>query len=577
VTFRPAADPGYGRGVRHLRSILYALVLGPAVWILTGVGFNGDLTGRARQYGSIESFGGLLLLLLAGAAYAVLIFAPISPAGPTLAGAVFLALALWAFGSPGGYASAWPAGVAKPGFDLSRPGYGLALLLAVPMLCTALSVRRWERFEPPVFPLVGAVGRSRGAAAVAGTPIAAVTTQVIPIGAGADPTEVIRISTAAEVNEPEPEPAFASEPEPEPAEPATVQPSNEAVEAEAADEADEPANEAVELANEAAEPANEAGEPANQAVGPVTEAVEAAVVESPFDEDKPTVEVTAEVKEPVPASAVAAEAGPEALAEPAGEKTVEASAEAEEDKTQVIKLPAADDATHDLTTRLEEKPTHPIDNGGKTQVIGPGERTQVISWADDADQTVVIDLKKERTNEIDGARTQVIRVGSAERTAELDGARTQIIGAGTVEPPGGDRTQVLKVPGERTTVRRDAGRPESTRRDLDHLESTRENDASPDKASPDKASPDKARPDKPGPETTRARSVMAQERPDFAADPTTRITPPGRADDPTTEVNQPKRVMTVTNLERPADEAADDTRHLIPPAVPAPRRPSDDD
>src|SRR6188768_2281574 len=93
--------------VRHLRSIIYALVLAPAVWILCGVGFDQDLTGRARDNGGIESLSGVLLLLLAGAAYAILLFAPISPAGPALAGLVFAVVGAWARLAPESYAAVW--------------------------------------------------------------------------------------------------------------------------------------------------------------------------------------------------------------------------------------------------------------------------------------------------------------------------------------------------------------------------------------------------------------------------------------------------------------------------------------
>ncbi|WP_250001054.1 hypothetical protein [Actinoplanes sp. M2I2] len=154
--------------MRHFRSILYALVLAPAVWILAGVGFTHDLTARGRDDFAVESVTGLLLLVLAGAAYAILLFAPISPSGPLFGGLVYLGASTWALVSPGGYAGVWPDSVAKDGFDLSRPGYGLAALLALPLICTALSARRWARYEPPVLPLIGQLGRARGRAAVAG-------------------------------------------------------------------------------------------------------------------------------------------------------------------------------------------------------------------------------------------------------------------------------------------------------------------------------------------------------------------------------------------------------------------------
>ncbi len=178
--------------MRHVRSILYALILAPALWILTGVGFNHDLTTRGRGTFAVESFAGLLLLLLAGAAYGILAFAPISPAGPLLAGVTFLGIACWALAAPAGYAGTFPTSLTKDSFDLSRPGYGLAALLAVPLICTALSARRWEKYEPPVLPIIGVVGRPRGKAAAPGTTIAALATQVIPPPA-TDATTVLRL------------------------------------------------------------------------------------------------------------------------------------------------------------------------------------------------------------------------------------------------------------------------------------------------------------------------------------------------------------------------------------------------
>ncbi|WP_433374988.1 hypothetical protein ACQPZX_05050 [Actinoplanes sp. CA-142083] len=184
--------------MRHIRSILYSLVLAPAAWVLTGVGLTGDLTARGRDGFAVESFTGLLLLLLAGAAYGILVLGPISPAGPLLAGVVYLAIAVWSLMSPSSYADVWPPSVAKDGFDLSRPGYGLAALLAVPLICTALSARRWAKYEPPVLPLIGQIGRARGAAPAQGIPLAVVQTTVIGAppafpSLDADPTTVLRL------------------------------------------------------------------------------------------------------------------------------------------------------------------------------------------------------------------------------------------------------------------------------------------------------------------------------------------------------------------------------------------------
>ncbi|SNY28482.1 hypothetical protein [Paractinoplanes atraurantiacus] len=180
--------------MRHFRSILYAVVLAPAVWILAAVGFTQDLTTRGRDDFAVESLGGLSLLLLAGAAYAILLLAPISPAGPLLGGLAFLGVSIWALASPADYAALWPASVTKDGFDLSRPGYGLAAMLAIPLVCTALSARRWERYEPPVLPLIGQIGRFRATAPAPTVPAAVLETTVLHRASDPNPTTVMRLA-----------------------------------------------------------------------------------------------------------------------------------------------------------------------------------------------------------------------------------------------------------------------------------------------------------------------------------------------------------------------------------------------
>jgi hypothetical protein len=174
--------------MRHLRSIFYALVLAPCIWVLLAVGFTDDLSSRGREFFTAESVSGLLLLIFSGILFSILAAGPVSPAGPVLAGAVYLGVTVWAFNAPEAYAALWSPDISKEGFDLSRPGYGLAAVLAVPLLGTALSARRWARYEPPVLPIIGEIGRFRGAAKVIGTPVAAEQTTVIRTGVPADPT-----------------------------------------------------------------------------------------------------------------------------------------------------------------------------------------------------------------------------------------------------------------------------------------------------------------------------------------------------------------------------------------------------
>lgn len=128
--------------------MLYALVLGPAIWTLSAVAFTQHLTGRGRAEQTVEALAGFLLLLLAGAAYALLLLPRLSPVGPVATGAVFLAASIWVLIDRASFRALWPGAVTKSGFDLPLPAEGLAALLAVPLLCTALSARRWRASRP---------------------------------------------------------------------------------------------------------------------------------------------------------------------------------------------------------------------------------------------------------------------------------------------------------------------------------------------------------------------------------------------------------------------------------------------
>ena len=198
--------------MRHLRSILYALVLAPAVWILCGVGFTQDIAGRARAEGGVEQFTGILLLVLAGTAYAILLLTRLSPAGPALAGLVFLGASVWALVDPGSFQGLWSPSVTKDGFDLTLPAKGLAAMLAVPLLCTAVNVRRWRKPDHPDLTDPGTFAwpferpRHPGTLVVpgvTGVPMSDAT-QVLPNPARAEATQIV---TAVNAQGPTPQSA----------------------------------------------------------------------------------------------------------------------------------------------------------------------------------------------------------------------------------------------------------------------------------------------------------------------------------------------------------------------------------
>ena len=594
-----------GENVRHFRSILYALVLAPAAWVLVGVGLTQNLTARGRDGFAVESFTGLLLLVLGGAAYGILIFAPISPAGPFLAGLTYLGVAIWAIWAPSAYAGVWPSDVTKAGFDLSRPGYGLAALLAVPLVLTALSARRWARYEPPVLPIIGQLGRARGAAPAPGTPIAIAETTVIPGQsparsggfAEAERTAVLRMPVEAADTT------------------AIVVPAVEEATVDVVAAAEEPTVAVVTAAEEPTVVVVGEG-PTAAVAGQPDEETTATVVDGAGENEKTedVVEEPAEV-----AAEVAAEDEPtETLAdEPARDETTDAAAEepaedetaetftdeTAEDKTTeaVAGEPAGDEETEDIREEVAESaempaadqprdeaaaPDEPDEDEKTTSVIAPvngtasaaeaepdqaeaamtpgddewtqvlrlparaadadaAEKTQAIHFPVGAEPTQALTLPKAAN----GEKTQVIR-----SPADNPGETTQVFGASgertrRIPRPGGDVTQVIRSAGrpadsERTQVIRPGQvTPPGERTEL--LEPAMPDDRPTASINPDKAAA--------------PTSIAGAERPNFAEDPTSRIVPPVPASD------EPSRTMTVMNLERPPDD------------IPTQRRPTPDE
>jgi hypothetical protein len=574
---------------------LYALVLAPAVWVLCGVGFTGDLIGRARDAsGTIETFVGLLLLLLAGAAYAILIFAPISPAGPTLGGLAFFGIGLWAFAAPSSYAGVWPSTVSKNGFDLSRPGYGLALLLAVPMICTALSARRWAKYEPPVLPLIGALGRARGAAPVAGIPISVTETAILNARAPAPATEVIRLPAAEPPTEAVPTErvtlpdngdeattllptARAEAPTWAGRDDEATTPVSVPVAEQTAAQDDEATTVSVPVAEQTAAQDDEAttvlpstaSSAASFAVSsdvPTTALPALPVEGAPGGkeaEEEPGDATEAIEEGPTEAVVAAEEDATEAIAAP-GEKPAEPVTEAVvteavdidvdnddetaaaavafavvdedgEEKTQVLRLPTAGKVT---PARRDELPTDDV--RGDEQTV---EGARALDERPDLGRPMRDFGSSEKTQVIPrnpGETTQVIRRTGAIYLPPRETTRSIQTTLGAVEPPS-ERTQVIKLP---TAPALHDGR------------------------------------------STPPPSIVGEERPDPGADPTTRLIPVPTSEDPTVEqksgettartpgeASTAARQMTVLNMERPSDEAEEDTRPLT---VPNQRQPQDD-
>jgi hypothetical protein len=133
--------------MRHAGSLLLSLFLAPLIWVATGYGLNEIGRTRAELVGGfeVEIVLGLAALVAGGALYALLVMARLSPIGPALIGLVFVGLSSWAAFDPTSYFDTMPTDLRDNDFALTYPALGYSALLAVPLLATLLSPRRWRR------------------------------------------------------------------------------------------------------------------------------------------------------------------------------------------------------------------------------------------------------------------------------------------------------------------------------------------------------------------------------------------------------------------------------------------------
>lgn len=142
--------------MRHVGSFLLAVFLAPVVYLLTGLGLSAfqQATAAGSGHRPVAIVLALATLAVGGVVYAVLVMARLSPVGPALAGFAFLAAPAWPLVDKASYDSALNdigarfvnvLGVQIIGLDLVG-STGLGVLLAVPLIATLASPRRWSRY-----------------------------------------------------------------------------------------------------------------------------------------------------------------------------------------------------------------------------------------------------------------------------------------------------------------------------------------------------------------------------------------------------------------------------------------------
>lgn len=132
--------------MRHVLSLVLALILAPVVYLAAGV--SAAKFDESLSTGTLDLTAaglGLLAAFVAGALYAVLVMTRLSPLGPALAGLLYLAVTVWATLDAERVQRLLPDAVIGIDGVLSLPIPAGTALLSVPLLATVLSPRRWRR------------------------------------------------------------------------------------------------------------------------------------------------------------------------------------------------------------------------------------------------------------------------------------------------------------------------------------------------------------------------------------------------------------------------------------------------
>jgi hypothetical protein len=140
--------------MRHLGSIVLSIVLAPIIYLLVGVGeikfATNGATVAAGQSTNWTAIGiGVGALVVAGALFATLVMARISPLGPVIAAILYIAVSAWAVESLANVVKLIGSSTLGVSGAQEAPLSGVALFMAVPLLATIFSPRRWRGKDKP--------------------------------------------------------------------------------------------------------------------------------------------------------------------------------------------------------------------------------------------------------------------------------------------------------------------------------------------------------------------------------------------------------------------------------------------
>jgi hypothetical protein len=141
--------------MRHLGSIVLSVIFAPVIYVLAGVGMirlatNGGLVAQNQGTNWTDVGIGVGAVVLAGALYAVLVLARLSPLGPVIASLLYIIAQLWTLFDQSYVTKTLGTSVLGNQGAAEAPLTGLALLLAIPLLVTIFSPRRWRGKDKPL-------------------------------------------------------------------------------------------------------------------------------------------------------------------------------------------------------------------------------------------------------------------------------------------------------------------------------------------------------------------------------------------------------------------------------------------
>jgi hypothetical protein len=139
--------------MRHIGSIVLSIICAPIIYILTGVGVvkfatNGSAVDAGQGTNWTDVGVGVGALVVAGVLLAILIMTPISPFGPVIAALLFIGAQLWSLFDQDGIVKFLGSSFFGVNGAQEVPLTGVAVLIAIPLLATIVSPRRWRGKDP---------------------------------------------------------------------------------------------------------------------------------------------------------------------------------------------------------------------------------------------------------------------------------------------------------------------------------------------------------------------------------------------------------------------------------------------